>query len=83
MATIIGPQSLKPVSYIWSSLEELDLDLEAAIIAAMDREEDEGHQTRTIVPISMIENMVVRDGGIDIDCGKAGQYRLGKDGYIY
>ena len=59
------------------------VDLVASIIAAMDREEAEGHMTRRTVPVGMIETVTARDGGLDIDCGAAGQFRLGRDGYIY
>ena len=83
-ATILSPRTLNPINWeVWSSLEDLGLDVEAAIIAAMDREEAEGHLTWQTVPVDIIETVTARDGGIDIDCGAAGQFRLGRDGYIY
>jgi hypothetical protein len=83
MATIIGPQTLKPISENWSSLEELGLDVLTLIQNAMDREEKENHQSRRIVPIGLIDEVWYYNHGIEIDCGNDGQYRLGRDGYIY
>ena len=83
VAAILAPRTLNPISQVWPSLGDLGLDMEAAIVAAMDREEAEGHMTRRTVPVGMIETVTAHNGGIDIDCGAAGQYRIGRDGYIY
>jgi hypothetical protein len=83
-ATMLAAMTLNPISQVWPSLGDLGLDMEAAIVAAMDREEAEGrHMTRRTVPVGMIETVTAKYGGIEIDCGSAGQFRLGRDGYIY